>query len=73
MKLRKTVVRLLAAVALATSVAAAAPVGLAGHAGPGHLYAGGANGGTSGPFTGVAARACSICAPGPGPGRPGRQ
>ncbi len=39
MKLRKTVVRLLAAVALAASVAAAT-LGPAGHAGPAHLYAG---------------------------------
>ena len=40
MKLRKTAVRLLAAVALAVSVAAAT-LGPAGHAGPPHLYASG--------------------------------
>jgi hypothetical protein len=38
MNLRKTVVRLLAALALAASVAAAT-LGPAGHAGPAHLYA----------------------------------
>jgi hypothetical protein len=38
MKLRKTVVRLLAALALAVSVTAAT-LGPAGHVGPGHLLA----------------------------------